>query len=74
MTKQSCKTCRFLVVPLNQAQKRVVRSQNSYQCGCTTFELKAPDSITQSVGWSVPRPSWMQGSEGTTCPTYEALP
>ena len=75
-TGKSCKTCRYLDVPLNAAGRRVVRKDSPYDC-IAPFpkEPVAPDSITSWGVWKDAfnqghKTRWMFGSEGENCPVW----
>ena len=42
----SCKTCKFLQVPLDKLGRRVVGQDNTYCCAFTPELPRLPDSIT----------------------------
>lgn len=72
---QSCKTCKYLAVPLNARGRIVVRSNSSYECVCVVSMPPLPDSVTASSlfrGVAEQRyRTYMGGQDGTNCPTWE---
>lgn len=66
---QSCKSCKFLVVPLNAAGRRQTRYDRGYDCRALAIDDVSPDSIVRKG-----RSSWrnvMQPGDGVTCPTWQ---
>lgn len=72
---QSCRSCRFLELPANKAGKLYVTPGRAYKCTVEIPEPALPDSVKGSVGWRWPPPrSWVEATQGTTCPLWEARP
>jgi hypothetical protein len=76
---KTCKTCVWLDVRPDKRGLRVVRKGNVYRC---TFAMNLvawpslPDSVTTQYSFSLPTEvskRWMQGSDGTSCPTWSPL-
>ena len=73
-----CGTCRFLIVPLDKAGRRVVRTESAYAC-----ELGMKLAALERAGASSPFPAvpscvtirvsatYMDPTGGKTCPTWE---
>lgn len=73
MTKQSCKTCKHLDVPLTATGRRVVGKYNTYPCKAPAPELPAmPECVSTHYTWQkVPQRRRMSGGEGAYCPSWE---
>ncbi len=70
-TNPTCKTCRWLEVPLDKAGKRVVRRM-AYRCFAVVPDIKLPASVTMdySFHWPLSRVS-VWGTDGADCPCWK---
>jgi hypothetical protein len=73
-----CKTCIHLDVPPDAKGRRVVRSREAYACRWPAPPvMPLPDSITGAFAFrarmNFNQRSYMEGGEGTACPTWEPL-
>lgn len=67
-----CKTCKWYGVTPDARGRIVVRKHSVWPCKAPEPEPpRVPSSMMKAYGWKWPPPrSYMQGSEGTDCPTY----
>lgn len=71
---KSCKTCQYLVVPVNALGRRVVRKDRGYECIVPIPMPPLPDSVTSSYVFKWPPVTkFMIGSDGTHCPAWQAV-
>ena len=68
---QSCKTCKFLVVPLNAAGKRQTRYNCVYECKAMIPPQYIPESISRSYLGAHHNRTMMLPGDGVTCPTWQ---
>lgn len=79
MGEQSCRTCRYLDVPLDKLGRRIVRRDQGYRCIFGPLERPAwPDSVTESYGFRWPGNEQrgrrrMVGDDGENCPCWQKL-
>ncbi len=75
MTKQSCRTCAHLEVPLDKAGRRIPRAGRNYLCRAPMPDLKAilPEGCWLRVARLPFTSTGMFLDEGTTCPTYQPV-
>lgn len=72
MSKQSCKTCKFLNVRPDALGRIVVRAANTYQCTAPLPMPPLPESVTKAWGFEwPPRKRNVTGKDGQQCPTWE---
>ena len=71
----SCRTCKYLNVPLDKAGRRVVRGSYAYPCTAPdTPQPQLPVSITEAYGFKWPPPrQWVTPAMGASCPLHEHL-
>ncbi len=67
-----CKTCKWYDAMPDASGRIVVRKGAVWPCKAPEPEQpRIPSSMLKAYGWKWPPPrSYMQGSEGTDCPTY----
>ena len=68
---QSCKSCKFLVVPLNAAGRRQTRYDRGYECKAMILAQYIPDSISRSYSGAHHNSTMMLPGDGVTCPTWQ---
>lgn len=67
----TCKTCKYLDVPLDHRGRRVVYTSRVYQCVAPVVAPVAPVSITKYHNYRWPPPRMHMGpQDGEGCPLY----
>ncbi len=70
----TCKTCKWMDVPLTANGRRVVRKDSCFPCTVPIGDPPPlPSSVTrsfQNVSWP-PHRSWVSGESGEGCPLHE---
>lgn len=76
MSKQSCRSCKHLVVPPRSDGKRIPTKHKAYICAAPVPTLEDslfPDAITRYHAFSwPPHRTRMEVDDGANCPAYEA--
>lgn len=69
----SCRSCRWLDVPLNKSGKRVIRRGQLYPCIVPIAPLPPlPLSVLYNKPYWPPTKSYMRPDEGLGCPLHES--
>jgi hypothetical protein len=71
MGKQSCRTCRFLLVEPDKDGRRVPRASKAYRCDAPIPNVSLPASVPSWEFKWPPRKRWMEPDDGEACPAFE---
>ncbi len=69
--KPTCKTCRWLVISLDKAGRRVVRKDRMYRCAAPLPEVKLPLSVAKYFSFNWPPRRTMVSGNWENCPCWE---
>lgn len=73
----SCKTCKYLDVPLDKLGRRITRKYYVYQCTCPLPQMPSlPDSVTGHYTYTPilkGTRQFMERDMGESCPCYEPI-